>query len=168
MGYRIERFDGEHHDRTGFRSGEPTLDTYFARQARQDVRRDLNSLFCLREDNDQRVIGFYTLCASSVPLKDIPADMARGLPSYADIPAFLLGRLAVDVDHRRMGHGEVLLFDALARSAGSPLAAWCVVVDALDTAVAGWYGRYGFRALPHQPLRMILPVKTIRTLTPVR
>jgi GNAT superfamily N-acetyltransferase len=168
VGLRVEPFDRKRHDRREFSSGEPSLDTYLARQAGQDARRDIASLFCLVENDDPRVIGFYTLCASSVPLNEIPTELAKGLPAYADLPAILLGRLAVHVDRRGHGLGELLLFDAFARSVSNPLAAWCVVVDALNESAAGWYARYGLQSLPHEPLRMIVPMKTIRRLTPGR
>jgi GNAT superfamily N-acetyltransferase len=162
---RIEPFDRGRHDRTGFECGATSLDDYLARQATQDVRRNVASLFCLTVDDDPRVAGYYTLCANRLPLHDLPADLARGLPRYADVPAILLGRLAVHRDRQRAGLGDLLIADALGRSLAVEVAAWCVVVDALSDRAAQWYQRYGFRRLPDHPLRLVLPTTTIRKLT---
>jgi len=165
----VEPFDRARHDRTGFTCGEPSLDEYLARRATQDIRRDLTALFCLLDGDDPRVLGYYTLSASSIPFGDLPHDLVRGLPGYADIPAALLGRLAVRRDRQGVGIGERLMFDALERSLSGPAAVWCVVVDALNEVIAGWYVRYGLRPLDDQPLRLVIPAKTIRTLlTPGR
>lgn len=168
MSFRVEPFDKARHDRTGFRCGEASLDEYLARQASQDVRRDLASLFCMVEDGATTIAGFYTLCSSSLPLHDLPAEHARRLPHYADIPAVLLGRLAIHADLHGKGLGGALLVDALERSLALGVATWCVLVDALHDRAATWYRRYGFEPLPGQPLRLIIPAATIRRLSPAR
>jgi hypothetical protein len=38
----------------------------------------------------------------------------------------------------------------------------CVVVDALDDTAASFYRGYGFVPFIHKPLRLVLPVATIR------
>jgi hypothetical protein len=39
--------------------------------------------------------GFYTLSQYSVDLEDLPREIARRLPKYPQVPATLLGRLAI-------------------------------------------------------------------------
>jgi predicted N-acetyltransferase YhbS len=166
--WRIERFDRQRHRREGFHCGERSLDDYLMRQATQDLRRDLASLFCLVEDDHPEIVGYYTLCAASLPVDDLAAELARGLPRYAQVPAVLLGRLAVRRERQGARLGEALLFDAMTRSLDNPVAAWCVLVDALNQRAADWYASYGLRSLPDQPLRMMVTMKTIRSLTPGR
>jgi GNAT superfamily N-acetyltransferase len=165
---RVEPFDSKRHDRKGFTCGDPTLDEYLARQATQDVRRNVASLYCFVEDESPRIIGYYTLCASALPAQDLPEDLRRALPRYSHIPAVLLGRLAVLRDRQGEGIGGLLLANAVGRTLTIPVAAWCLVVDALHPRAAAWYGAYGFRALPDQPLRLILPTDSIRKLSPAR
>lgn len=164
MDLRVEPFDREHHDRKGFSCGEPSLDEYLARQAGQDVRRDLASLFCMVDGGTPEIVGYYTLSASSLRVDDLPEDLTRRLPHYPEVPAVLLGRLAIRTDRQGAALGEALLFDAMERSLAGPVAAWCLVVDALDERTATWYARYGLRPLPGQPLRLVIPASTIRRL----
>jgi GNAT superfamily N-acetyltransferase len=162
---RVEPFDRRRHDRSGFSCGEPSLDEYLARQATQDIRREIASLFCLVDDEGSPtplpIAGYYTLCASSVRLRDLPPDRAKHLPSYPDVPAVLLGRLAVSLDLQRAGLGGQLLGEALRRCRALRVAAWCVVVDALNDRAAAWYKAAGFVALDDQPRRLILPAASV-------
>lgn len=162
---RIEPFDRSRHDRSGFECGEPTLDAYLAHQATQDIRRDVASLFCFVDESSNRVGGYYTLCASSVRLAALPQEMSKRLPPYPDIPAILLGRLAVRRDLQGSGAGRHLLMDALARSRAASIAAWCLMVDAVNARAEAWYARFGFVPLADIPGRLVLP---LAGLTPAR
>jgi len=64
----------------------------------------------------REIAGYYTLAAYSVSPGDLPPEVARKLPRYPQIPAAILGRLAVSEKHKRQGLGEFLLLDAMQRS----------------------------------------------------
>lgn len=119
----------------------------------------------VRTDSPEEIIGFYTLSAATIPLKDIPHKLQKRLPRYPDVPATLLGRMAVDARYQRKPerHGEHLLVDALRRSldVSRKVASFAVILDAKHENVAPFYARYGFKSLPEAPLRMFLPMKTI-------
>src|SRR5437667_12744661 len=55
------------------------------------------------------VIGFYTIANTTIPRSGIPEPLLKGLPKYQDIPAILLGRLAVDVRAQKKKIGELLI-----------------------------------------------------------
>jgi predicted GNAT family N-acyltransferase len=76
----------------------------------------------------------------------------------------LLGRLAVDGQHRGHGHGELLLMDAFGRTLRSEIASFAFVVDAKDEAAAGFCGRFGFLSLTQRGPRMFLPITEIAKL----
>ena len=83
------------HIRSDFDCGHPSLDNYIKAQASQDVKRDISVCYVLSSP-EKLVAGYYTLSSHSIPMDDLPEDMAKKLPkSYKDIPAALLGRLAV-------------------------------------------------------------------------
>ena len=117
-------------------------------------------------DEPTAVAGFYTLSATAVRLRSVPTEVARRLPRYPDVPATLIGRLAVSQDHQGLGLGEHLLIDALARSvrASETVGSVAVIVDAKDDRAKGFYLHYGFIPLPDQPVRLFLPMKTIERL----
>jgi len=163
-GYRIEPL-GEQHDRAVFSCGVAALDQYLQRQAGQDVRKKVAAVFVLTGDG-RKVAGFYSLSAHVVHLADVPAEVGKKLPRYPDVPATLLGRLAVDQEHRGQGLGEFLLLDALHRAllATERVASAAVVVDAKDDAARQFYCRYGFLPFPSQPNRLLYPMKAIEKL----
>jgi predicted GNAT family N-acyltransferase len=160
---------GEHHARTGFTCGVPELDDYFRQRIGQDVRRGVTCARVLVAAEERRmVLGFYTLSSTVIPLKDLPPQIAKRLPRYPNIPATLLGRLAVSLSHRRRGLGEFLLMDALAVSwrQSRTVASSAVVAEAKDEAARVFYARYGFIRFPESTNRLFLPMKTIERLVP--
>lgn len=153
------------HKREGFSSGSEPLDRYLKQQASQDAKRLVAAPFVLITA-DNKVIGYYTLSAFSVALPELPQAQIRKLPKYPIIPATLLGRLAVDQNHRGLGLGDHLLMDALYRShtATSQIASYAVVVDAKDDAAVAFYKKYDFIQFFNHPNRLFLPMNVIRKL----
>jgi predicted GNAT family N-acyltransferase len=162
--YRVELLDRKH-DRAGFSCGVDALDRYLRKQARQDAERRVAAVFVLTPDG-RAVAGFYTLSALTVRLGRLPADVARKLPRYPDVPGTLIGRLAISFRHRGQGLGEFLLLDALHRALehSRSVASFAVVVDAKDEDAARFYLKYGFIPLVDTPNRLFLPMATIETL----
>lgn len=156
----------KHHDRSAFSCGSPPLDHYIRRQAGQDARKRLTAPFVVCEPGTTRVVGYYTLSAISIDVGELPEATARRLPGYPEMPAILLGRLAVDETCRGRGLGGWLLVDALSRACrqSDTLGAAAVVVDAQDGAAAAFYEHFGFHRFPDRPDRLFLPMTTIAKL----
>ncbi len=161
-GYTIQPLSAAH-DRTAFSSGVEPLDIYFRRQASQDTRRRLTACF-VASASDRSVAGYYTLSASGIELAQLPEDIRRRLPRYPSIPATLMGRLAVDQNHRRRGLGEFMLLDAFRRSLTSEIASFAFLVDAKDDGARTFYERYGFRRLEPGERRLYMPMAEIAAL----
>jgi predicted N-acetyltransferase YhbS len=161
--FRIEPLAARH-DRSGFRCGVPELDRYLKEQAGQDQRRKVAACYVAVDPAAPKlVLGYYTLSAYSVRLQQLPRVTIRQLPRYPDVPAALIGRLAVAEDQQGRRLGEQLLVDALERvlALRDTLGVFAVVVDALSVAAAGFYARFGFIPFPGEPLRLFLPLATI-------
>jgi predicted GNAT family N-acyltransferase len=163
-GLRIEPLGKEHH-RAAFSCGNEALDNYLKTQASQDVAKHVAVCFILTPDG-KTVAGFYTLSQYSVDLVQLPEEIARKLPKYPEVPATLLGRLAVSQSFRGQKLGEFLLLDALSRSLrhSCEIASAAVVVDAKDEAAQRFYEHFEFISLPDIPGRLFLPMKTIEKL----
>ena len=159
---RVEAL-GPQHIRADFQCGIDPLDRYLRQQAMQDARKNIAAPFVLI-DADERVLGFYTLSASSIQLSALPEATARRLPRYPQIPATLLGRLAVDSRQQGRGYGRFLLADALFRTVRSEIAAFALLVDAKDEAARRFYERESFLALPDQPFKLFRPLADIARL----
>jgi GNAT superfamily N-acetyltransferase len=152
------------HTRDDFQCGIDELDRYFHHQAGQDARKRVAAPFVLVNQETGKVAGYYTLSMNSVVTQDLPLELAKKLPRYEALPAVLLGRLAVDQQYQGHGLGELLLLDALQRSLENPIAAMCVVVDAINDQALAFYERYGFIRLADLNRRLFLPMKTIEKL----
>ena len=59
-----------------------------------------------------------------------------------------------------------LLMDCIQRvvNLSHDLGIYALMVDALDEGAARFYQRYGFMPLPDSPLRLMLPIDTLRRL----
>ncbi len=151
------------HDRENFDCGEASLDLYLHHYANQDIRRRVNRVFVASPPGEpQRVIGYYSLSASSLAAADLPEKFRHRLPRYP-VPVALLGRLAVDKSYQGQGLGAILIADALQRFAlaSQVLAVYAVVVDALNESAAKFYRQFGFIQLPSQPLKLFLTMDTV-------
>lgn len=156
---------GPQHSREGFTCGVGALDNYLRKQARQDLKKRVSATFVLTPDG-KTVAGYYTLSQYSVLLDEIPEAIARKLPKYPQVPATLIGRLAVSSEFRGRGLGEFLLMDALKRclDGSKQIASAAVLVDAKDDAARSFYKKYGFLELPGRLNRLFLPMATIALL----
>jgi GNAT superfamily N-acetyltransferase len=145
--YRSQRLDLARHDPSGFASGAPALDSWLSEHAaREDARG--HSRTWVWVDPAGSIVGYYTLSAHKVAREQVPTKLGRGGPQ--EIPATLIGKLALRHDLRGGGLGVLLLADALDRlvDASRIVGARLVVVDALTERVALWYEALGFRRLP--------------------
>jgi GNAT superfamily N-acetyltransferase len=150
-------------DRSGFICGKESLDQYFQRQITQDARRHLATPFVMVMP-DGAIAGFYTLSSTAVRLNDLLEDVAKRLPRYPLVPATLISRLAIDRRHHGQGFGSFLFLDALHRCSRSEVAAFAVVVDAIDDEARGFYLHHSFLPLPDSPYRLFRPMSDIEAL----
>lgn len=152
------------HERNAFRCGEPELDAYLQRSARQNGLSDLGRTYVLSPSaTPNRVAGYYTLAAGAVLVTRLPPAMARSLPGYP-VPVVLLARLAIDVEFQGQRLGEALLLDAFAkaRDVAEIAGTHAVLVDALHDKAADFYKKYGFVQLVDAPRTLVLSMAVVR------
>ena len=154
------------HERKSFDCGHEDLNRYLQRQARQDAEKRVAAPFVLTQPDDPKVIGFYTLSSSIIPVDELPPDLMKRLPRYAQLPVTLLGRLAVDRTAHGQGVGEFLLVDALRRclETAQQIAAMAVIVDAKDKRAESFYRHFDFQPFQQTPLRLFMPMAQIAKL----
>ena len=114
-------------------------------------------------ENRATIRGYYTLSAYSVLLPDLPRELTKKLPRYPNVPAALLGRLAVDRSCQRQGLGEHLMLDAMSKvlTHAEAMGTVVFVVDAKHERSAAYYQAHGFVAFPSAPLRLLMHLDTI-------
>ena len=135
------------HERKSFDCGHEDLNRYLREQARQDAEKRVAAPFVLTQPGDPKVLGFYTLSSSIIPVDELSQDLMKRLPRYGQLPVTLLGRLAVDRSAGGQGVGEFLLVDALRRSleAAQQIAAMAVIVDAKNERAESFYRHFDFQ-----------------------
>jgi GNAT superfamily N-acetyltransferase len=112
----------------------------------------------------RRVIGYYSLAASSVRKEEASIRGAKGQPNHP-VPAILLARLAIDKTEQHQGLGPALLKDALqrCRRAAKEIAARAVLVHAIDEKAMTFYRHFGFENCAIDNLHLMLLLKDIAT-----
>ena len=150
------------HNRRNFICEENSLTAYIRKQVSQDIRKRLAACF-VAVDDEQNVIGYYTLTSESLGRAVIPDKYLKQVPHNYNAPVILLGRLARDIRAKGTGLGEHLLLDALFRSyklSNESIGAMAVVVDPINNKAVEFYKKYGFEQLPDSE-KMFLPMKII-------
>lgn len=140
------------------------MDAYLKQQASQDLKRRAAVAYVMTAPEEPgRILGYYTLSAASVQLSDVAEKDRKKLARYPEVPASLVGRLAVDERQKGRGLGGILLRDALLRSLEQSrrLALAVVIVDALHDRARAFYEHYGFLPLEEAGRRLYLPIATI-------
>lgn len=153
------------HNRKSFKCEENSLTKYIQKQVSQDVKKKLAACY-VALDNENNVIGYYTLSSESLGREMIPEDFLNKIPRNYNAPVILLGRLARDISAKGNGLGEHLLLDALFRSfklSEESIGAMAVVVDPINEFATKFYKKYGFENLPDSG-KMFIPMKTIKQL----
>jgi GNAT superfamily N-acetyltransferase len=163
--YLIEQLD-RRHERGSFSCGRPELDGYLRERAIQDIKRKTAAVFVAVPEGSANLVGYYALSSTSVRLAGLPEQVARKLPRYPDVPATLLGRLAVDTRHQAKGIGAFLQIDALHRAlrTSADVASFAVVVDAIDEDARAFYEHFEFIQFPDLRLRLFLPMESVARL----
>lgn len=150
----------KHHDRAAFDCGEADLNLYLQRYARQNHESGGAKCFvALPADAPSRILGFYTLSPASIEYARTPAIAKKGLARY-DVPAFRLGRLAVDKTVQGRGLGAALILRACARCirVAEEVGGVALLIDAKDERAARWYAAHGAVTLLDAPLSLVLPL----------
>lgn len=148
------------HDRTAFTSGNERIDDYFRQTVSQDVKRGYAACYVLVDKSSAKIAGFYTLSSHSIPLTELPADIARKLPRYPSIPAVLIGWMGRDLAFRGRHLGSMLLADAITRLANAPVGVHAICADAIDDDAVAFYREHQFQPFVSRPHGLYLPLKT--------
>lgn len=150
------------HDRQSFDCGDPAMNDFLRRYARQSHEQNASKTFCAIDIAiPNRILGFYTIAPSAVAQEAVPASMTKRLAQH-EVAGFKLARIATDVTVAGQGLGGQLLAAAalrclrVAAEAGGVL----LIIDAKDERAAQWYASYGAEPLEKRPLTLVMPLAT--------
>ncbi|HEY2147213.1 MAG TPA: GNAT family N-acetyltransferase [Pirellulales bacterium] len=152
------------HDRASFDCGEPELNEFLRRHARQNHDKGVAKTFlAISQSDGKTILGFYSLCPASLEYARTPEIVRKGLARH-DVPVFRLARLAVDRTVQGQGLGGQLILAAGRRCllAATEVGGVALLIDAKNERAAKWYATYGAMPLIDAPLSLVLPLATIQ------
>lgn len=149
------------HERSQFDCGSRDLDEFLQQHARQNEERGISRTFVAVLPGKRRVLGYFTIRAGELRIRDITPEHAKRLPKYP-VPSLHLARLAVDRSAQGKGLGEYLLMMVLERAvrASAEVGVYAVEVRAGTDVAKRFYERYGFVELGDDPLHLYLTIAT--------
>lgn len=160
--YKIEAL-AKGHQRDRFDCGEPALNNYLRQTARQHQDKGIAKTFVLVvADAPTQILGFVALTVCEVTSAQMPVTFAKKFSAV--VPAARLARLAVASDRQGKKLGEMLLVFAMERTAlvAESVGLVAMFVDAKNERAQSFYQRYGFIPLLDDPLKLFLPIETLR------
>ncbi|MDB5555798.1 MAG: GCN5-related N-acetyltransferase [Rhizobium sp.] len=134
------------HEVSLFDCGKPALNEWLRKYALSNQRNGFTRVLVTLAGN--RVAGFYGLAPTAVLPTLMPRRIRTGRPP-SQIPAILIGQLAVDVTFAGRGLGSALLRHALDRAVegGRILGGRAILVDAIDEQAEEFWKSNGFEPL---------------------
>ncbi|RSV43829.1 GNAT family N-acetyltransferase [Sphingomonas sp. ABOLE] len=168
----IEPLDSAKHDREAFSCGIEQVDNFFRRTANKLTKAGNVRTFVM-VGSEGELIGFYATNAHAIDYTELPDRFARNRPAHGTIPAAYISMIGVDTRFQGQGYGGDLLVDCLIRlaAAAEALGIAVVMLNVLDCGDAEKVRRrlalsesYGFKPLASNPLRLFLPISTVRAL----
>jgi len=136
------------HDCSEFASGELILDEWLRDRALHNIQIGASRSYVVCPQNSQKVVGYYAVCMGQVLSQDVVGSMRRNMPKQ--IPAVILGRLAIDKAWQGNGLGKLLLADVVQRAlrASAEVSARLIIVHAISPTAERFYLHHGFTRLP--------------------
>ncbi len=150
------------HDRKSFDCGDPPLNEFFERYARQSHESGAAKTFlAINHADNKTILGFYSLAPGALAYAETPETVRRGLARH-DVPGFRLARIATDMRWQGRGLGGQLLAAAARRClrAAAEAGGVVLIIDAKNGRAARWYTSYGAVSLSNQPLKLVMPLAT--------
>lgn len=164
-----EQLDKAKHSRLAFSCGRDSLDQFLHENAHQAFKKNVAVTFvAVDTDEPAHILGYYSVSSFLVNAGELPEMQAKRLPR--NIPATLIGRLAVDKNSQGKGIGGFMIVDAFVRcyKVSRQIASVAIVVDALEQEVIPFYEQYGFQRFEPGSLKLFIMMETIAQLPVVQ
>jgi len=155
---------GPQHRLESFDCGNPGLDEWLIRHARQAQSSGSARTFVVADESiDDQVVGYFSLTVGQVEPTEVPERVCKGMGQYP-IPVVILARLAVACSHQGCGIGSGMLRDAILRTLtiAEQAGIRAILTHPIDDDAARFYGRFGFVPSPLRDRQWMLLLKDAR------
>jgi GNAT superfamily N-acetyltransferase len=144
-----------------FSSGAPPLNEWLKRRALNNQGAGSSRTWVVA-DGDSRVVAFYASATAAILRSRATGRAARNQPE--ELPALLLARMAVDVDHQGQGLGAALLKHFIVKSVevSELVGVRLLLVHAKDDQARAFYVHHGFEPSPVDDMTLMLLMADIR------
>lgn len=149
------------HDLSSFDCGKEILNKWLQEQSHRAHEADTARTYVWTEAGSSVVRAYYSIAPTQITREGLTRSQSGG---FSVIPAYLIGKLAIDLNLRGQGLGAELLFDAVDKivRASATGGGRLIVVDALDEEAATFYLHHDFKPVKGNPHRLIMTVATAR------
>ncbi len=148
--------------RTSFDCGYQDLNQYLRHYALKNDQLSISKTFIAITETEH-VAGYMTISTAQIAAESLPEELRVKLPRYP-VPAFRIGKLAVDLQFQGSGIGSWLLTEACKKAVevSQSVGLFAVLVDAIDEKAKSFYEKYGFVPFSGHPLTLFLPLATLK------
>lgn len=152
---------GPDHVVGSFDCGKAPLNDWLTRRALANQKSGATRTWVVADRPSNRVVAYYASATASVLRSTVTRRAARNQPE--DIPAVLLARLAVDLEHTGQGLGAALLkhLTLKAMEVAAVVGARLLLVHAQDEEARQFYLHYGFEPSPIDELTLMRVISDI-------
>ncbi|MGL4883330.1 MAG: GNAT family N-acetyltransferase [Waterburya sp.] len=139
---------------------EPFLNDWLKKRALKNDLQDASRTYVVCYSD--QIVAYYSLHLGCIKHSEAMGKIKRNMPE--PIPAIVLGRLAVDVNHQGKGIARALIKDMFLRALQvSELAGTkAVLVKALNEKVTLFYQSFGFIQSKTDPLLLMKAISEVR------
>ena len=155
--YSIEPLSSNH-ERGDFDCGVEDLNRFLKQYAFQNQKKHFVRTYVGLHNG--KIIGYYSLAFGAVKQDIVPESLTKGMGRY-QLPAIILGRLAVHKDYQGKKIGIGLLKDAVLRAKQAEQIGGLrvIIVHAKDDDAKAFYMKYGFIEALDDPLTLLFPIE---------
>lgn len=171
--FTIQSFDPKKHDRAAFSCGVPQIDNYLKLTAKKGSKADVVRIWIIL-DKKENIVGFYGINMHAIHVNEMPASYAQKAMRHGTLPVAFIAMIGVDEKQQGNGIGSALVADALSRigRVSDDIGTCAVLLDVFDdgdektvSRRKTYYEKFGFAPLPDQPLRLFMPIQTVKALS---
>lgn len=144
-----------------FDCGIEVLNEFLSRYALKNDALGIGKTFLACDENND-VMGYFTLATAQVAYNEIPDEYRGKLPKYP-IPALRIARLAVSNKMQGIGVGKWLLSQAFIKAVrvAEVTGLYFIIVDAKESSRT-FYEHYGFQKFNDEDLTYFILTETVR------